>query len=198
MNSRIARAIMGLALIGYGVYSGNYWFYLGAVPLITALVNWCPLENAMGTCDSSTGCCSSGEKSSESSCCSSKTDKEESGCCSTQSTSSEKSECCSTAPKAATPAWSTTKEPQTSCCSSSDECIKIEVLGTGCAKCKALEEVAKEATTSLSGCYCVEKVEDVQKIAEYGVVSTPALVVDGKVLSTGKLLSVEEVKALLA
>lgn len=75
--------------------------------------------------------------------------------------------------------------------------MKIEVLGTGCAKCKTLEEVTKQAVAKIGGFHSVEKVEDIVKIMEYGVVSTPALVVDGEVKSTGKLLSVEEVIALL-
>ena len=75
--------------------------------------------------------------------------------------------------------------------------MKIEVLGTGCAKCKALEAVAKEAITKIGGFHQVEKVEDITKIMEYGVVSTPSLVIDGDVKSTGKLLSVQEVVALM-
>ena len=75
--------------------------------------------------------------------------------------------------------------------------MKIEVLGTGCAKCKALEAVAKEAITQIGGFHQVEKVEDITKIMEYGVVSTPSLVIDGEIKSTGKLLTVEEVVKLI-
>ena len=75
--------------------------------------------------------------------------------------------------------------------------MKIEILGTGCAKCKALEEVAKQAIAKIGGFHSVEKVEDIMKIMEYNVVSTPALVVDGVVKSTGKLLSVDEVLELI-
>ena len=75
--------------------------------------------------------------------------------------------------------------------------MKIEILGTGCAKCKALEEVAKKAIAKVGGFHTVEKVEDMMKIMEYGVVSTPGLVVDGKVKSTGKLLNVDEVVELI-
>ncbi len=71
--------------------------------------------------------------------------------------------------------------------------MKIEILGTGCAKCKALEKVAQEAVAQIGGFHSVEKVEDIMKIMEYSVVSTPALVIDGEVKSTGKLLSVTEV-----
>lgn len=71
--------------------------------------------------------------------------------------------------------------------------MKIEILGTGCAKCKALEEATKKAVAQIDGFHSVEKVEDIMKIMEYNVVSTPALVVDGEVKSTGKLLNVEEI-----
>ena len=71
--------------------------------------------------------------------------------------------------------------------------MKIEILGTGCSKCKALEEATKQAVAKIGGFHSVEKVEDVMKIMEYGVMSTPALVVDGEVKSTGKLLSVDEI-----
>lgn len=71
--------------------------------------------------------------------------------------------------------------------------MKIEILGTGCAKCKALEEIVKQAVAKNGGFHSVEKVEDIQKIMDYGVMTTPALVVDGVVKSTGKLLTVNEV-----
>jgi len=75
--------------------------------------------------------------------------------------------------------------------------MKIEILGTGCAKCKNLESVVKEAVAKAGGFHQVEKVEDIMKIMEYNVVSTPGLVMDGKVVSTGKVLSVEEVVKLI-
>jgi len=75
--------------------------------------------------------------------------------------------------------------------------MKIEILGTGCAKCKALEEAAKQAVAQSGKFAQIEKVEDLQKIMGYGVMSTPGLVIDGKVLSTGKLLSVNEIIELI-
>lgn len=75
--------------------------------------------------------------------------------------------------------------------------MKIEILGTGCSKCKTLEEAAKQAVAQ-SGIFAqIEKVEDIMKIMEYGVMSTPALVIDGKVLSTGKVLSVNEIAEMI-
>ncbi len=73
--------------------------------------------------------------------------------------------------------------------------MKIEILGTGCAKCKALEENAKKAVAQAGIFAQVEKVEDLVEIMNYGVMSTPGLVIDGEVKSTGKLLSHEEIKA---
>lgn len=71
--------------------------------------------------------------------------------------------------------------------------MKIEILGTGCAKCKALEDVAKQAIGQIGGFHSVEKVDDLVKIMDYGVINTPGFVVDGVVKSTGKLLTVDEV-----
>jgi small redox-active disulfide protein 2 len=75
--------------------------------------------------------------------------------------------------------------------------MKIEILGTGCAKCTALENNTKEALKEIGGFHEVVKVDDIVKIMEYGVMNTPGLVVDGIVKSTGKLLSVSEVIDLL-
>lgn len=75
--------------------------------------------------------------------------------------------------------------------------MKIEILGTGCAKCKALEEATKQAVAQSGKFAQIEKVEDIMKIMEYGVMSTPGLVIDGKVVSTGKLLTINEIKELI-
>jgi small redox-active disulfide protein 2 len=75
--------------------------------------------------------------------------------------------------------------------------MKIEILGTGCSKCKALEEATKQAVAQSGQFAQIEKVEDIMKIMEYNVMSTPGLVIDGKVVSTGKLLSVAEIVELI-
>jgi small redox-active disulfide protein 2 len=75
--------------------------------------------------------------------------------------------------------------------------MKIEVLGTGCTKCKALEEATKQAVAKIGGFHEVVKVEDMVEIMNYGVMSTPGLVIDGVVKSTGKLLSVDEIVELI-
>jgi len=75
--------------------------------------------------------------------------------------------------------------------------MKIEILGTGCAKCKALEANTKEALKQIGGFHSVEKIEDIAKIMEYEVMSTPGFVVDGVVKSTGKLLNVNQIVEIL-
>jgi small redox-active disulfide protein 2 len=75
--------------------------------------------------------------------------------------------------------------------------MKIEILGTGCAKCNNLEAAVKEAVAQIGGFHTIEKVDDVVKIMEYGVMSTPALVIDAEVKSSGKVLSVQEIVDLL-
>jgi small redox-active disulfide protein 2 len=75
--------------------------------------------------------------------------------------------------------------------------MKIQVLGTGCAKCKQLTANAEKAVAELGLAVPVEKVEEIREIMKFKVMSTPALVVDGKVVSAGKVLAPAEVKALL-
>ena len=75
--------------------------------------------------------------------------------------------------------------------------MKIQVLGTGCAKCKQLTANAERAVAELGLGVPVEKVEDVREIMKFKVMSTPALALDGKVVSAGRLLSPDEVKALV-
>jgi small redox-active disulfide protein 2 len=72
--------------------------------------------------------------------------------------------------------------------------MKIQVLGTGCAKCKQLTANAEKAVAELGLQASVEKVEDIREIMKFKVMTTPALVVDGQVRSAGKVLSPQEVK----
>lgn len=84
-----------------------------------------------------------------------------------------------------------------------DKCRKkkndkgIKILGSGCAKCKELEKATRSALTELNLDFEIEHITDFAQIASYGVMSTPALVFNGKVISYGKVLTVDEVKKLL-
>ena len=73
----------------------------------------------------------------------------------------------------------------------------IRILGSGCAKCNALEEAVRAALTELGMDASVDHVTDFAQIAAYGVMTTPALVVDGKVVSYGKVLKKEEAMELI-
>jgi small redox-active disulfide protein 2 len=76
--------------------------------------------------------------------------------------------------------------------------MKIQILGTGCPKCKLLMANAEAAVKALGIGAQIEKVEKITEIMALGVMTTPALVVDGKVKSAGKVLSPEDVKKFLA
>ena len=76
--------------------------------------------------------------------------------------------------------------------------MKIGVLGPGCPKCKKVFENAKKAVGELNLNAEVVKVEDIQEIINAGVMLTPAFAVDGEVKSVGKVLSVDEIKKILA
>lgn len=98
---------------------------------------------------------------------------------------------------------------ETSCCdlNCSSENIKkaeekkkekgIKILGSGCSKCAALEKSTKEALAELNVEENIDHITDFSQIASYGVMSTPALVINGKVVSYGKVLNKDEVKDLL-
>jgi len=73
----------------------------------------------------------------------------------------------------------------------------IQILGTGCQKCKQLYANTEAAVKALGIEALIEKVEKIPEIMKYGVMTTPALVVDGKVKSAGKLLAPEDIQKLL-
>lgn len=75
--------------------------------------------------------------------------------------------------------------------------MKIEILGTGCAKCKTLYENTKRAVEESGVNAEIVKVEDIPSIMKYGVMSTPALVIDGEVKFSGKVASVGEIMGML-
>jgi small redox-active disulfide protein 2 len=75
--------------------------------------------------------------------------------------------------------------------------MEIKILGTGCPKCKSLEKMTTDTVAELNLEASVSKEEDIMKIMAYGVLSTPALVVDDKVLISGRLPSKKEITDLL-
>ena len=76
--------------------------------------------------------------------------------------------------------------------------MKIQILGTGCPKCKMLFANAESAVKDAGVEATVEKVEKITDIMKFGVMSTPALAIDGQVKSAGKVLSADDIKKLLA
>ena len=75
--------------------------------------------------------------------------------------------------------------------------MEIKVLGTGCARCKSLEKLTSKAVEELNLDATVVKVEDIQKIMEYAVMRTPALVIDEKVVLSGQVPKINDLKELL-
>jgi small redox-active disulfide protein 2 len=77
--------------------------------------------------------------------------------------------------------------------------MKLEILGSGCANCQKLEAIAREAVSELAiDDAQVVKVTDMKAIMGYGVMSTPGLVIDGKVVSSGRVPSKAEVTSMIA
>ena len=74
---------------------------------------------------------------------------------------------------------------------------KIQILGTGCAKCQKLADNTKQAADNLGLDYEMEKVTDINQIMGFGVMTTPGLAIDGKVLLTGKVPAVSDLEKLL-
>jgi small redox-active disulfide protein 2 len=75
--------------------------------------------------------------------------------------------------------------------------MEIKILGTGCSKCKTLEEVTSKVVKDNGIDASITKVEDIVEIMKYNIIATPALVIDGKVVSKGRIPSAEEIKQLL-
>jgi small redox-active disulfide protein 2 len=75
--------------------------------------------------------------------------------------------------------------------------MEIKILGPGCPKCKTLDKLTREAVSELGITAQVEKEEDIMKIMEYGVLQTPGLVINGKVLFSGRVPSANELKEII-
>jgi small redox-active disulfide protein 2 len=75
--------------------------------------------------------------------------------------------------------------------------MEIKILGTGCAKCKTLEKLTRDVVSKNGINATVTKVEDIMEIMKYNIMTTPALVIDGKVVTKGIIPSADEIKQLL-
>jgi len=75
--------------------------------------------------------------------------------------------------------------------------MEIKILGPGCANCKTLDKITREVVEKNKIDATVTKVEDILEILKYGILSTPAIVVDGKVMASGRVPSSDEIKQLL-
>lgn len=75
--------------------------------------------------------------------------------------------------------------------------MEIKILGTGCAKCKTLEKITREAVNEMGVAADVIKEEDIMKIMSYGIMNTPGLVINGKVVASGRVPSSLEIKELI-
>lgn len=75
--------------------------------------------------------------------------------------------------------------------------MEIKILGPGCANCKHLYKITSEAVTQLNIEATVTKVEDITEIMKYGIVKTPAIVIDGEVVVKGRVPTEKEIKALI-
>ena len=75
---------------------------------------------------------------------------------------------------------------------------KLQILGTGCPKCKKLAELTEQTARDLGIDFEMEKVTEIQEIMKFGVMMTPALAVDGEVKVAGKIPSIEEIKKMIA
>ena len=76
--------------------------------------------------------------------------------------------------------------------------MKLQILGTGCARCKQLLANAEQAVAGVQTAVEIEKVEDLKEIAKFRVLATPALAVDGVVKAAGRVLSPDEIRKLIA
>lgn len=75
--------------------------------------------------------------------------------------------------------------------------MEIKILGTGCPKCRTLEKITREAIAEMGIDADIQKEEDIVKILGYGIMHTPGLVINGKVVSSGRILSSKEIRELI-
>ena len=166
------------------------------------------------SCGCGSSCCGSDNKVEETSCCCTDSNDTQDSCCSTETNTTHNHDdeeyalCdCGSMCKVSEIEAKKKEETKGCCDTSKDDFIKasnmtqnnnnIKVLGSGCAKCNQLEQNTISALKSLNMDTTIEHVTDFAQIASYGVMTTPALIIDGTVASYGKVLSEQEVIELL-
>lgn len=162
--------------------SHAYWLWLtlfaGANAFQATFTGFCPVSKFMPK-DPETGACCASDTTGT--CCTPEPSETKSACCSSEASDS-KSDCCS----------SEASDKKSTCCSGNDG-LKIKVLGTGCASCestvKLIQKIADENQVAVN----IVKVEEIEDIAGYGVMSTPGVVIEDKVVHSGGIPTKEAI-----
>jgi small redox-active disulfide protein 2 len=167
---RFIKIVIGFSLIGFAIYSANNWFFLGIIPLILGLNNTCLIKNVKEEdIKHDTNQINNDTKKS---------------CC--QTPSEQFARFSVNPPNQKVPNYNTTNDT-----------IVIKILGVGCANCTTLKKVVDEAVKNMEQNFEIIKVEDMQEIMKYKLISTPGLVINEEVKSAGKVLNVSEVTTLI-
>lgn len=158
------------------------WLWLtlfaGLNALQSTFTGWCPVAT-LCIKDKNTGqCCAS---NSTGTCCEPESKaagtKSSGGCC---SNNDAQSVCGSKENKES-------KAADSSCCENGSDCLDIKVLGTGCKNCTTTMNLIETIATEMKVKYCIAKVEDITEIAAFGVMATPGVVINGKVVHSGSI-----------
>lgn len=158
------------------------WLWLTLLAGLNALqstfTGWCPATGIFGKDKNSGQCCASDTTGT---CC-----EPESKTAVTKSSG----ECCSNNDAKSASASQENQESKatdSSCCENGSDCLDIKVLGTGCKNCTTTTALIEAVATELNVKYCIAKVEDIAEIAGYGVMATPGVVINGKVIHSGSI-----------
>ncbi len=165
------------------------WLWLtllaGLFALQSTFTGWCPATNVFGK-DKNTGqCCASDTTGT---CCEpivdTSAEKSSDGCC---STNEEKNAPCCDSKQMQASSSASEAISATTCCENAANCLEIKVLGTGCQNCTTTMNLIESTAAELKVECCVTKVEDIVEIAGFGVMATPGVVINGKVVHSGSI-----------
>ncbi len=167
------------------------WLWLtifaGLNALQSTFTDWCPATGIFGKDKNSGQCCVSDTTGT---CCAPETDKSagtnvkssaekpSGGCCSGAASTAEAktTSCCDSKAESA---------DNSACCENGADCLDIKVLGTGCQNCTTTMTLIETTAAEMNVKYCMTKVEDIAEIAGFGVMATPGVVINGKVVHSG-------------